>query len=312
MKNFSGLTLFAKIVELKSFAEASRQLQLPTTTLSRKIQQLEAELGGKLLNRSTRSLSLTELGERVLPKALLILDTLKELQTEAEDISTQPTGKLRIDAPRAFSYDVLIPLLSTFRLQYPGIKIELDVTNRIQDLTRGNIDFAFRIGELADSSLISLPLTKVDYELVVSTDWIKINRPVGHPCELEKYTTIRNHVDGFILPWQFSKDMETYQIHSEPDLLSDDLHVSLLYALKSTGIACLPFSLVKSHLENGKLISLLEDWDKKSALAYLVYPDRTYLPQKSKLFLNFIKSNLAHFRNLLSKSSEKPHSEGKL
>ncbi|HFE8368861.1 TPA: LysR substrate-binding domain-containing protein, partial [Legionella pneumophila] len=93
----------------------------------------------QLLNRNTRSLSLTELGERILPKALLIQDTLRELQNEAEDVSSQPVGKLHIAAPRAFSVDVLSSLLSRFRLMYPQIRIELDVTNRFQDLTKSSI-----------------------------------------------------------------------------------------------------------------------------------------------------------------------------
>ncbi|GAL20552.1 transcriptional regulator LysR family [Vibrio maritimus] len=103
MKELSALPLFAKVVELKSFAEAARQLNVPTTTVSRKIQQLEHDLGGKLLNRSTRSLSLTELGTQVLPKAQLIADTVTELYSDAEEMANQPIGTLTISAPKALS-----------------------------------------------------------------------------------------------------------------------------------------------------------------------------------------------------------------
>ncbi|WED23729.1 LysR family transcriptional regulator [Vibrio sp. JC009] len=295
MKEFEGLPIFAKVVELESFAEAARQLNLPTTTVSRKIQQLEAELGGKLLNRTTRSLSLTELGERILPKAMLIQDTLKELQTEAEEFSSEPVGKLTISAPRAFCQDLLAPLLARFRKRYPGIKIELDATNRIQDLTKSSMDFAFRIGELSDSSLIAFPLTRVDYELVASREWAEQHNRITHPKALIHYSTIRNHVEGYILPWHFSKGDESYLHQAEADLLSDDLYVSLMYARSGIGLGYLPVSLTKEYLQTGELVPLLPEWNKQAPTAYLVYPNRTHLPQKSKLFIEFIKDNQGYF-----------------
>lgn len=290
VKYFNGLTLFAKIVELKSFTEASRQLHLPMTTLSRKISQLEHDLGGKLINRNARHFSLTELGERVLPKALLILETLDELQHEAEEVSTQPIGTLRITAPRAFGCDILAKLLSDFRLQYPSIRIELSTTNRIQDLTKGNIDFAFRVGDLVDSSLIAMPLTRVDYELVASPDWLTKNGSISHPMELAAFTTIRNHVDGFVLPWQFHKGSEIYQHQSEPVILSDDLSTSVVFALSGAGIAYLPFAMVKPFLKSGSLVAILNDWSKQKFTMNMLYPNRSYLPQKSRLFISFIKN----------------------
>ena len=159
MKDISALPLFAKVVELNSFAEAARQLSVPTTTVSRKIQQLEQELGAKLINRSTRSLSLTELGQQVLPKAQLIADTVSELCSEAEQIANQPVGTLTITAPRALSQDLLAPMLAEFHNKYPSININLSSSNRFQDLTKQNIDFAFRLGPLHDSSLMALTLS---------------------------------------------------------------------------------------------------------------------------------------------------------
>lgn len=183
---------------------------------------------------------------------------------------------------------------------YPQIRIELDVTNRFQDLTKSSIDFAFRVGELVDSSLIALPLTKVDYELVASKDWLTKNSIPLHPKDLQKCTSIRNHVDGFILPWNLYKDGEVYQHQQEPDILSDDLYISLAYALNGVGVAYLPLPLVMPHIQSGNLTSLLNEWSRQTSTAYLVYPDRAAMPQKSKLFLNFIKENGDYFRRSLS------------
>lgn len=299
MKEFEGLPLFAKVVELNSFSEAARQLNMPSTSLSRKIQQLEAELGGKLLHRSTRSLSLTELGESVLPKATLIRDTLKELQVEAENFSTQPVGKLHISAPRAFCQDLLAPMIAKFRQQYPKIKIDLDTANRVQDLTKSSIDFAFRIGELADSSLIAHPLAEVDYELVASSEWVAQHGEISHPQALINYSTLRSHVEGYILPWQFSKDSESYIHQAESDLLSDDLYVLVSYVRAGIGLAYLPIFLTQAFINKKELIPLLPAWNKPSSTVYIIYPNRTYLPQKSKLFLKFIKDNREYFREKL-------------
>lgn len=300
MKEIDGIPLFAKVVELNSFAEAARRLNLPTTTVSRKIQQLESELGGKLLNRTTRSLSLTELGERVLPKAILMQDILKELTTDAEEFSSQPVGKLHISAPRALSQDLIAPLLAQFKRKYPGIKIELDAANRIQDLIKSSVDFAFRIGELSDSSLVALPLASVNYELVASREWVEQHSKVTHPSDLINCHTIRNHVDGFLLPWHFSKDGESIVHEAEANMLSDDLLVSVAYIRSGIGIGYLPVSLTKVYIESGELVTLLSDWKKQTPTVYLVYPNRQYLPQKSKLFLEFVKQNRAEFKRKLT------------
>lgn len=305
MKEIEGLPLFAKVVELKSFAEAARQMQLPTTTVSRKIRQLEVELGGKLLNRTTRSLSLTELGERILPKAILIQETISELSNEAAEFSSEPVGTLRIDGPRAFCQSVLTPLLCEFHKQYPGINIHLDADNRMQDLTKSSVDFAFRIGELKDSSLVALSLGMVDHELVASPHWVENNwlkngKVPTHPQDLIHYSTIRNQVEGYTIPWQFSKGGQNYTLESEPKLLSNDMLASVNFALNDTGVACLPVSFVKTHISDGKLIALLPDWQKQSSKAHMLYPGRKHLPQKSRLFIAFVRKNLEYFKDRLS------------
>lgn len=303
MKEIEGLLLFAKVVELKSFAEASRQLNQPSTSVSRKIQQLENELGGKLLNRTTRSLSLTELGERVLPKAQLLESTIEELKSEADDFSSQPIGTLYISAPRAFCQDMLAPLLAKFRQQYPSIKIELEASNRFQDMAKSRLDFVFRVGMLADSSLIALPLSTVNYALVASQNLLAQFKTISHPKELERLPTIRNQVDGFILPWHFSCQKESYSLQSAPDLLSDDLIVSLTYALEGVGVAYLPVSLAQRYIDNERLVTLLPKWQKQAPTAYLLYQDKKNLPQKSKVFIEFIRAHKPHFMKILAQGT---------
>lgn len=304
MKELSALPLFAKVVELSSFAEAARQLNVPTTTVSRKIQQLEHDLGGKLLNRSTRSLSLTELGAQVLPKAQLIADTVTELYSDAENMANQPIGTLTISAPKALSQDLLAPMLAEFRALYPTIRINLASSNRYQDLTKQSIDFAFRLGPLHDSSLLALPLSSVKYVLAASPQYLDNYGEPTHPLELYQMPCIRNHVEGYFLPWRFTHNSEEVELTNNSELVSDDLSVTKELALHHAGICYLPYSMLHQEIQRGAVKTLLEHWIPQDRSMLLVYPDKRHLPLKSQLFIEFIRDRRHQFVETLSGSTE--------
>ncbi len=300
MKEISALPIFAKVVELGSFAHAARDMRVPTTTVSRKIQQLEAELGGKLLNRSTRSLSLTELGQQVLPKAQLIADTVSELHSDAEEFSTQPVGTLTITAPRALGQDLLAPLLTEFQQTFPTISINLLSSNRFQDLTKQNIDFAFRLGPLHDSSMVALSVSDVRYSLFASKEFLKKwNRP-QHPLDLYQMPLIRNHVEGFFLPWRFDNGVEQVEISANGQFVSDDFNTTQQLVLHGAGVGFLPNSLFRESDVSPIVESLLQDWIPQDRSMLLVYQDRRFLPLKSQLFIEFVKQKRDYFQHALS------------
>ncbi|QIA64954.1 LysR family transcriptional regulator [Vibrio astriarenae] len=303
MKELSALPLFAKVVELKSFAEAARYLNVPTTTVSRKIQQLEQDLGGKLLNRSTRSLSLTELGSQVLPKAQLIADTVSELYNEAEEMAHQPVGTLTITAPKALSQDTLAPMLAEFRALYPTIKINLASSNRFQDLTKQSIDFAFRLGPLHDSNLMALTLSNVKYVLTASNTFLAKYGEPDHPLELYQRPCIHNHVDGYFLPWRFAYQGEEIEISSNSELISDDFNVTKALSVKGAGICYLPHSMLRNEIAKGEMKTVLDEWVPQDRSMLLVYPDKRHLPLKSQLFLEFMRSKRPEFVEILSGQS---------
>ncbi|WP_261817831.1 LysR family transcriptional regulator [Vibrio gallicus] len=299
MKELSALPLFAKVVELSSFAEAARQLSVPTTTVSRKIQQLEHDLGGKLLNRSTRSLSLTELGEQVLPKAQLIAETVFELYNQAEDMATQPIGSLTITAPKALSQDLLAPIIAEFRTLYPTIRINLASSNRYQDLTKQSIDFAFRLGPLHDSSLMALTLSPVKYVLAGSPRYFANYGQPTHPRDLFQMPCIHNHIEGYFLPWRFNYNSEEIEVTNNSELICDDFNVTRELALHHVGVCYLPYSLLREEIEGGVMKPVLEQWIPQERTLLLVYPDKRHLPLKSQLFIEFIRSKRQQFKQKL-------------
>jgi DNA-binding transcriptional LysR family regulator len=152
-----ALVLFADVVEQGSFAAAARLNNLPTTSVSRSIQQLEAQLSGRPLNRTTRSLSLTELGEQGLPNAQLLRETISQVASLAEQQLERPNGRLKVSATRSYALSVLQPWLVEFNAAYPDNGLMLDLSSHYVDLNAAGIDFAFRLGPLKDSSISPYP-----------------------------------------------------------------------------------------------------------------------------------------------------------
>lgn len=290
MKYSEELSVFIEVARRGSFAAAARILNLPTTTISRKLQQLEYELDVKLFNRTTRSLSLTEVGERLLPKATMVVEMVEELKSEAEYHSVTPIGTLNISAPSRI-FELFSPLFSEFMHKFPGIRFVIDSSSRYRDLTSTRADFAFRLGPLNDSSIFAIPLAKVRYLLVASRELIAKDGNISHPKELNSRSCIRNQIEGLLLPWRFNIDGELFELDSQYSVLSDDLSVSAQLAVNGAGFAYLPIELVKKYIDQGELISIGEDWLPASRDLYLVYSDKKNLPSKSRKFIEFVKSN---------------------
>jgi DNA-binding transcriptional LysR family regulator len=290
MKNAEFLKLFLEVARRGSFVEAARHLNETTTTVSRKIRQLEAELGVLLLHRTTRSLALTEMGERLVPKAEAAIASIQELTDEVDQHAHVPTGTLNISAPATIFQD-LAPLLAKFARQYPDIDFRFHSSGRYKDLVKSRLDFAFRIGPLSDSSIIARPIASVDYCLVARPECLIGRVMPRHPAELEDWPCIRTHIDDFIGPWNFSRNGETYNLESDGHILSDDLTFCIQMTLEGLGLALLPRKLVQPYLEDRTLIPLLEDWMPASRELYLVYQAKSYLPPKSRALIDFLTGN---------------------
>ncbi|GAL20553.1 transcriptional regulator LysR family [Vibrio maritimus] len=194
-------------------------------------------------------------------------------------------------------------MLAEFRALYPTIRINLASSNRFQDLTKQSIDFAFRLGPLHDSNLVALTLSPVKYVLAASKSFCaKYGKP-SHPIDLYQLPCIRNHVEGYFLPWRFSYKGEEVEINNPSDIVSDDFSVTKELALHDAGICYLPYSLLRDGINNGEVITVLDDWIPQDRTMLLVYPDKRHLPLKSQLFLAFIREKRDEFTLKLSRPS---------
>lgn len=290
MKEVHNLAVFLHVAKCQSFSVAARQMNLPSTTVSRKVQLLEAELNTKLFHRTTRSLSLTEMGERLLPKARLIVETAMEMQADVENHADTPGGRLHI-ASSPMVLEFLSPLIAEFMAQYPKVGATLETASRNIDLADQGVDFAFRLGPLGDSSLIAIPVAPLRYSVVVSAPLMASRSAVTHPQQLLQWPCIRSQIDGLRYPWSFAKDNEVLQLDSANVVLSNDLRVCRQMVLNDVGVAYLPRRLVKPQLDSGALVSILEDWLPPPRELYLVYTERKYLPSKSRAFIDFVRTH---------------------
>lgn len=301
MKHVEALKVFVEVVRKGSFAEAARTLNQPTTTVSRKIKLLEDELGVLLLHRTTRSQTLTEAGEGILPKAEAVLASLQELMDDTSDNAHSPKGMLSITGPATVLREYT-PDFARFLRKYPDISLRFEGSGRYQNLIDDRLDFAFRVGPLTDSSVIARRVQNMKNYLVASPSFLKGKTLPKHPSELSDWPSIRSHIDGYEAPWAFSnKNGANFQVHPSNFIVSDDLSLCLNMVIEGMGIAYLVDHLVKRHLEDQSLVVLtLGDWRPVSRDLFLVYQEKSYLPPKSRAFIEFFSDK----ENILNRGNQ--------
>ncbi|WP_300481868.1 LysR family transcriptional regulator [Shewanella sp.] len=293
MEHFSALPIFVTVVECGSFSLASQKLGLSKSAVSKRISLLEQSLGIQLLHRTTRSLSLTEAGERyfdyVRPAVKLAaegLDAISELQQA-------PQGNLRIAVPMVFGRLHIAPLIPEFLRLYPKIQLQMQMDDKTTDLIAGGFDLAIRIGELPDSSLIARKIAPCLSVICASAEYLTHHSAPQTPQQLSQhnclfYSYFRDGVEWTFLSPQGPTRIQplgNYQVNN-----SDAIHQATLDGI---GIANLPRFMVEADLQTGRLQALLADHPLPEHGIYAVYPQRKYLPTKVSVLIEFLMAKLA-------------------
>lgn len=284
--NYQDLYLFLKVVERGSFLSASESLSVPTSTVSRKVQQLERDLGYKLMHRSARKMVLTEAGMKFYNRCLPLFTELESAAKELDDELAEPSGLLRVTAPVSLTNDLLAEWFFKFMERFPRINLELIVVNRNIDLVEEGIDVAFRIGDVRLQNWISRPLLQSSFSVCASDDYLRRRGAPSHPQELHQHTLIltrRNPV------WSFSgPGDEIVRIDGEARLKVDELNIAARAAENGLGIVNLPDYVVGKSLTAGRLIKLMPGWQPLPRQVYMLYPERKYIPGKVRLFIEYV------------------------
>ena len=277
--DLNQMLIFGKVAENQSFTKASQELGIEKSTVSMKVTQLEERLGTRLLNRTTRSVTLTEAGEGYYQYCQQVIDTAKEAEHFAETLTTEPQGLLRISAPLDFGQIVVTELVDPFLKQYPKLEIDLILTNEYVDLVRERIDIVLRpeLGTLRDSSLIAKQILKTNLGLYASPAYIKKR---GKPDTLQQI-----HEHDFIF---FSLAGASFlQVTKGKTKYAFDCKQA---AVSGLGITVLPGRIVEREVKAKQLVPLLTDYTFPTATFFAMYTSRKWLPAKVKAFLDYLDS----------------------
>lgn len=295
MDLLTEMVVFAKVVDLKGFAPAARQLELTTSAVSRAVTRLEAHLGVKLLNRTTRSVSLTELGAEVYPGCARIAQTAREVSSLAGHYAVAPRGRVRVSAPPVFGEVWLAPLLPAFLARWPEVEVDLTLIDRMVDLADEGYDLAIRIaapGALSPG-LVARSLFKMSYVLVASPAYLATHGAPGTPGSLADHRCIYLGYGPFQDRLDFEREgHEPVSVRVRGPLTINNSKGILATVEAGLGIGIVPDFTAAESLAAGRLRSLLTDWHFTGPYGertvHAVYSPSRFLPQKVRVLIDHL------------------------
>ncbi len=285
MDRFADIETFVAVVDLGSFSAAAERLGTAKSAVSRRVAQLEGRLGARLLNRTTRRLSLTDAGRALHERAKRILSDLEEAEGEVAHAEAALRGRLKVATPLSFGLLHLGPALEDFLIQHPELEVELDLNDRQVDLVSEGFDLALRIGQLTDSSLIARRISTVRRVTVASPDYLARHGTPQHPGELDRHHGLRYTNVPRQDAWSYVDAQGRPVRPRVPDRLAANNGELLADAAeRGLGIAVQPTFMVHEALREGRLRAVLTDWTLAEQGMYLVYPPGRFLSQRVRAF----------------------------
>jgi DNA-binding transcriptional LysR family regulator len=289
--DLNKLLIFARIVEHKSFTKAAEHLGMDKSTISTKLSQLEADLGVRLLNRSTRSVNLTEAGAKYYEYCRQAVEIAEEAESFSSSLGDEAVGLLRISASNNFSKVIIESAIKPFMDANPKVEVELIIEYRTADLIQENIDIAIRvgIGPLEDSSLIAQKVLTGGIGIYCAPSYIKKHGEIESIDELNKSKIVE-----FTVPAgpqiTISKDGISHKVIAKnKDFKTNDLGTVKQASIAGLGVCILPKHSAKEALKSNELVEIFSDWEIEPLTVYAVYASREWMPEKLRVFLKYLK-----------------------
>lgn len=294
-ENLSALHAFRLIAHHRSFSRAAAELDVSPSALSQSLRQLEAQLGVRLFNRTTRKVALTEAGDAFLARiapALSEIDAAVEALHASQDI---PAGRLRLTLPRTAFIMVLAPALADFIKAYPAIEVDLDIENRLTDIVAEGFDAGIRLGEALQQDMVAVPISVAFRFIVVGAPayFAEHGRPQC-PADLQTHRCLRFRfaTRGAVHRWDFIEDGRGVEVAVEGPLIANDSSQHTHFAAQGVGLAYVPEPLAREALASGHLQTVLDDWLPPPDAFYLYLPSRAHLPPKLRAFIDFMRARI--------------------
>lgn len=303
MDRFDAMQAFARVVETGSFTKAAATLHMSKTSVTQLVQQLEARLRVRLLNRTTRKVNVTADGAAYYERVVRLLADVDDAETSLSSAALAPRGRLRVDVSSPFARMLLIPALPGFYARYPEIQLTLGVSDRIIDIIGENADCVVRGGEITDQSLIARHVGDLQLGIYATPGYLQRAGTPTHPRELE---AAGHHTVGFLwsrtgkaLPYAMWRDEERIEAQGRPLLIVDDGNAYLAAGLAGLGMLWLPHYMAKPHLASGELVRLFEDWQMKPMPMYLAFPPNRHVSAKLRVFIDWVVELMAEHAPVL-------------
>jgi DNA-binding transcriptional LysR family regulator len=296
--DLNDIVVFTKVVETKSFTGAADALGLPKSTVSRKLAQLEERLGVRLVQRTTRKLALTEIGEAYYERCARIVADIAAAEQVVTDMQSTPRGRLRVTASVDFSTRYLGEIVAAFLAQHPEINVELEATDRVVDLIEESFDLAVRFGQMPESTLIARKLCTLNLVLCASPAYLERRGTPHHVDELDEHDhvlftpTSRNQTWTLVGPAADGNGEQSYDFGRPARLASNNYGAVVDVARAGGGIALISQFMVADAMKRGELVRVLPDWQTRPTDVHAVYPARQNVPPRLTLFLDHLAKAL--------------------
>ena len=289
----TGMRVFTAVVDAGSFAGAADKLDLSRGMATRYVAQLEAHLGVRLLNRTTRKLSLTEAGSDYCQRATQVLAMVEEAETSVAQEASVPRGTLRVTSSQAFGVRHLGWAITEYLQRYPGIQVDVTLNDRVVDLVEEGFDLAIRVATRIDPGLVARKLTRARVVACASPGYLKKHGApkspeelAGHNCLAYAYSSLQNE-------WHFRRKGVVRKVRVSGNLRGNNGDILSTAAIEGLGVILHPTFLVYEALRERKLVRILPDWEIDDLTVFAVYPNRKFLPPKVRSFIDFLAARFA-------------------
>lgn len=293
MDTLISMRAFVRVVELGSFAAAARSLGMSPAMVTKHVAHLEARTGARLLNRTTRQVRPTDVGEAYHARCVALLAGVEEAEAEAGARTTEPSGTLRITAPVEFGNAHLAPLMGVFMTLHPRIEIVLDLTNRAVDLVQEGFDVAIRIARSLDTGLVGKRLATSRFHVVASPGYLRAHGRPTEPKDLARHACLTFGLPAPREVWPFERDGRLEEVRIRPRLISTSAEVLCRAARDGAGITWLPSFVCGAELKAGTLVSLFPGHATGSLVIWALIPHRRLLPARTRAFLDHLVDALS-------------------
>ena len=287
-----GVEAALAVAEHRSFRKAAADLGVTPSAMSQAIRSLEARVGAALFIRTTRSVGLTEAGERFLLRAKPAFEELVAASAAARDLGQRPTGLLRLSVPRAVVPILLEPVIASFCRAYPEVEVEIAASEELIDIAKEGFDAGIRFGQLIAADMVAVRLSPPFRMLIVGSPVYisRAGRP-ARPDDLRSHACLRfRRSNGALALWQLNDNSRSLEVAVKGPLIAHDFATMMAAALDDMGLAQLPEPMVRKHLSAGRLVSVLEGFVPTAPGMFLYHPGKRQVLPKLRAFIDHVKS----------------------